>query len=105
MRWCSVYEIDYSPDLRCIHEEVFGPHVANFRTDVELLLEAGAAVQVRDVAELERTLVELLRDPARRDELGRRAVELIRANQGATGRTRALIEPLVQHAVRVAGPR
>jgi len=23
-----VYEIDYDPDLRCIHEEVFGPHVA-----------------------------------------------------------------------------
>jgi aldehyde dehydrogenase (NAD+) len=23
-----VYEIDYAPDLRCIHEEVFGPHVA-----------------------------------------------------------------------------
>lgn len=84
---------------------VFGPHVANFRTDVELLLEAGAAVQVRDVAELERTLVDLLRDPARRDELGRRAVELIRANQGATGRTRALIDPLLRHAVRVAAPR
>ena len=23
-----VYEIDHDPDLRCIHEEVFGPHVA-----------------------------------------------------------------------------
>jgi aldehyde dehydrogenase (NAD+) len=23
-----VYEVDYDPDLRCIHEEVFGPHVA-----------------------------------------------------------------------------
>jgi len=23
-----VYEIEYDPDLRCIHEEVFGPHVA-----------------------------------------------------------------------------
>jgi len=23
-----VYEIDYDPELRCIHEEVFGPHVA-----------------------------------------------------------------------------
>ena len=26
-----VYEIEYSPDLRCIHEEVFGPHVALMR--------------------------------------------------------------------------
>ncbi|WP_436924527.1 aldehyde dehydrogenase family protein [Halosimplex amylolyticum] len=23
-----VYEVEYDPDLRCIHEEVFGPHVA-----------------------------------------------------------------------------
>ena len=23
-----VYEVDYDPELRCIHEEVFGPHVA-----------------------------------------------------------------------------
>jgi aldehyde dehydrogenase (NAD+) len=23
-----VYEIEYDPDLRCLHEEVFGPHVA-----------------------------------------------------------------------------
>ncbi|MFB6140336.1 MAG: aldehyde dehydrogenase family protein [Halosimplex sp.] len=32
-----VYEIDYDPDLRCIHEEVFGPHVAliEYSGDVE----------------------------------------------------------------------
>jgi aldehyde dehydrogenase (NAD+) len=32
-----VYEIDYDPDLRCIHEEVFGPHVAllKYSGDVE----------------------------------------------------------------------
>ena len=32
-----VYEIDYAPDLRCIHEEVFGPHVAliQYAGDIE----------------------------------------------------------------------
>jgi aldehyde dehydrogenase (NAD+) len=32
-----VYEIDYAPDLRCIHEEVFGPHVAllEYSGDIE----------------------------------------------------------------------
>ncbi|WP_255150517.1 aldehyde dehydrogenase family protein [Halorarius halobius] len=36
-----VYEIDYSPDLRCIHEEVFGPHVAllEYSGDVERAVE------------------------------------------------------------------
>jgi 3-deoxy-D-manno-octulosonic-acid transferase len=77
---------------------VFGPHVANFRTDVELLLEAGAAVQVRDVDELERVLIELFRDADRRADLGRRAVAMIRENQGATERTRRLIEPLLLRA-------
>ncbi|MEF8853811.1 MAG: aldehyde dehydrogenase family protein [Haloarculaceae archaeon] len=32
-----VYEVDYDPDLRCIHEEVFGPHVAliEYEGDIE----------------------------------------------------------------------
>ena len=36
-----VYEIDYDPDLRCITEEVFGPHVAliEYDGDVEEALE------------------------------------------------------------------
>ncbi|MDY6817952.1 MAG: aldehyde dehydrogenase family protein [Halobacteriales archaeon] len=36
-----VYEIDYDPDLRCIHEEVFGPHVAlmEYSGDIERAVE------------------------------------------------------------------
>ncbi|NIS32671.1 MAG: aldehyde dehydrogenase family protein, partial [Actinobacteria bacterium] len=36
-----VYEIDYDPDLRCIHEEVFGPHVAlmSYSGDIERAVE------------------------------------------------------------------
>jgi len=36
-----VYEIDYDPDLRCIHEEVFGPHVAllEYAGDIERAVE------------------------------------------------------------------
>jgi len=35
-----VYEVDYSPDLRCIHEEVFGPHVAlmSYAGDVDVAI-------------------------------------------------------------------
>ncbi|MEF8757625.1 MAG: aldehyde dehydrogenase family protein, partial [Halobacteriales archaeon] len=36
-----VYEIDYDPELRCIHEEVFGPHVAliEYSGDIERAME------------------------------------------------------------------
>jgi aldehyde dehydrogenase (NAD+) len=36
-----VYEIDYSPDIRVIHEEVFGPHVAlmSYSGDIEEAVE------------------------------------------------------------------
>jgi 3-deoxy-D-manno-octulosonic-acid transferase len=74
---------------------VFGPHVFNFRTDVELLLGSEAALQVRDVADLERTLERLFVDVDLRRSLGERAVELIVRNQGATERTPALLEPLL----------
>src|SRR5262249_28752485 len=39
---------------------VFGPHVWNFRDTVNLLLEAKAALQVRDAAELETVVRRLL---------------------------------------------
>ena len=36
-----VYEVDYDPELRCIHEEVFGPHVAlmEYSGDIERAVE------------------------------------------------------------------
>ena len=75
---------------------VFGPHVANFRTDVELLLLGEAAIQVRDRTELTSRLGELLRDAELRESLGRRAVEVIRRNQGATDRTLELLRPILR---------
>lgn len=78
---------------------VFGPYTSNFRTDVELLLEAGAVVQVPDAAGLGRALESLFRDPALRAELGARAVALIRGNQGATARTLDLIAPILDRSV------
>ncbi len=74
---------------------VFGPHVANFRTDVDLLLHAGAAVQVADRRALAATLAELFRRPDRRADLGARAREVIAANRGATGRTLDLVASLL----------
>jgi 3-deoxy-D-manno-octulosonic-acid transferase len=74
---------------------LFGPHTFNFRTDVELLLGAGAVVQVADRAELQLRLRELLAAPDLRRELGARARRVIAENQGATLRTLLHVGPLV----------
>lgn len=70
---------------------VFGPHVWNFRDAARRLVEAGGAVMVRDAAGLEQELAGLLADPDRRAKMGAAARELVRAQQGATGRTLDLI--------------
>jgi 3-deoxy-D-manno-octulosonic-acid transferase len=74
---------------------VFGPYTANFRNDVELLLSASAAIQVAGDGELAEVLARLLSDPEERSRLGTQAVALITRNQGATGRTLDLLDPLL----------
>src|SRR5262249_15342456 len=74
---------------------VFGPHVSNFRTDVDLLLRAKAALQVRGRAELEHRPRDLFADTALREDLGKRACQVITENQGATIRTLERIAPLL----------
>jgi 3-deoxy-D-manno-octulosonic-acid transferase len=78
---------------------VTGAHTHNFHAIVELMNEAGALVQLpalEDAAasdELAYVFEKLLASPAEREELGRRARELITANQGAAARTMQLITP------------
>ncbi|HEX7469437.1 MAG TPA: 3-deoxy-D-manno-octulosonic acid transferase [Verrucomicrobiae bacterium] len=73
---------------------VFGPNMQNFAEVVRNLLAQGGAVQVRDAAELEKVLGELLADPARCEQLGRQAQKVVRQNLGAIGRT---VEMIVKH--------
>ncbi len=76
---------------------VTGAHTHNFHAIVELMNEAGALVQLpalEDAAagdELAYVFERLLASPAERAELGRRAKQLITANQGAADRTMQLI--------------
>ena len=78
---------------------VTGAHTHNFHAIVELMNEAGALVQLpalEDAAasdELAFVFEKLLASPAEREELGRRAKQLITANQGAADRTMQLITP------------
>jgi 3-deoxy-D-manno-octulosonic-acid transferase len=87
---------------------VTGAHTHNFHAIVELMNEAGALVQlpVLDDAvasdEIAYVFEKLLASPAEREELGRRAKQLITANQGAAERTMQLIAPLFSSETRAS---
>lgn len=80
---------------------VTGAHTHNFHAIVDLMNEAGALVQLPALEgavasdELAYVFEKLLSDPAEREELGRRAKQLITANRGAADRT---IKLLAAHA-------
>ena len=72
---------------------IFGPHMQNFHDIVRIFLNHNAAIQVKDAAELERVVGELLGDPARRAALGRQAAAAVAENLGAVERTVEMILP------------
>ncbi len=73
---------------------VFGPNMQNFAETVRNLLAQDGAVQVRDGAELETALSQLLANDTRREEIGRHAQQVVRENLGAVDRT---VEMIVEH--------
>ncbi len=82
---------------------VFGPNMQNFTAIAQNFVQSRGAVQVRDTAELERAVGDLLADPARREELGRNAQRVVRENAGGVERTVAMIVPhLAQEETYVA---
>jgi 3-deoxy-D-manno-octulosonic-acid transferase len=70
---------------------VFGPNMQNFKDVARSLVRGGGAVQVDDAEELEKTLGDLLADEPRCAELGRNALQVVRSNEGAVGRTVEMI--------------
>ncbi len=68
-----------------------GPHTFNFSQATEDAIAAGAALRVRDAAELERKAAELLQDPKRCEAMSRAGLAFCASHQGAAGRTLALI--------------
>ena len=72
----------------------FGPHVFNFAAVSQILIEAGAAVQVADASVLADQVITWLEDASRRAEVGERGRRVVERNRGALGRLLALIPPL-----------
>ncbi len=73
---------------------VTGAYTHNFHAVVDLMVEAGALVQLPPVIttkEITNVFSNLLASPGDRDALGRRAKQLVTDNQGATDRTIKLI--------------
>jgi 3-deoxy-D-manno-octulosonic-acid transferase len=73
----------------------FGPNTKNFRDIVALLLQADAAVVVRDPRELTDFVRRSLSDVEFADKLGQRARDLVQAQLGATRRTIDLVTGFV----------
>jgi 3-deoxy-D-manno-octulosonic-acid transferase len=71
-----------------------GPWTHNFAEAVRSFKAADAMVEVSSGADLVETIGGWLADPASAAEMGRRAQEVVRANQGATARH---VELLLQH--------
>ena len=68
-----------------------GPRMTNFREIIRTLTEAGAVRKVETHSDLIAAAVELLQDPAQRENLAAAARAWHEANQGATERTLAVL--------------
>jgi 3-deoxy-D-manno-octulosonic-acid transferase len=71
---------------------VFGPHMENFREIRDIFLQARAAIEVRDSAELAAAVDHLLTDSKFAAELGARARQVVEQNAGATDRVLAYLQ-------------
>jgi 3-deoxy-D-manno-octulosonic-acid transferase len=73
---------------------VTGNHTENFR-DIVALFQSRDAVRIVGLAELPLTLMQLLADDNERRALGRRALETIQSQMGATSRTLDALKTLI----------
>ena len=76
---------------------IVGPHTENFRDIVDLFTRAGA-VDVIPREKFADELLHLLDTEQKRALLGRHALEVVRANSGATARTAEVIAGFLHHA-------
>jgi 3-deoxy-D-manno-octulosonic-acid transferase len=80
-----------------------GAHTENFR-DIIGIFERAAAVKVVGLETFAGELLRLLDDAAARQELGRRAAEVVKQQRGATERTLAELEKLLAAPGRLRQP-
>jgi 3-deoxy-D-manno-octulosonic-acid transferase len=74
---------------------LIGPHTFNFSAVTKDAIDAGAALRVQNAAMMISEGLGLLRDDARRHAQGEHALAFARQHRGATGRTLAVLRPLI----------
>lgn len=74
---------------------IIGPYMFNFRDIAGLFLKEKACVLVHNRGELVAAIRNLLNNPDKMEELGRRAVNLIEKNKGASERNIKLIKTMI----------
>ncbi|MBN1918847.1 MAG: 3-deoxy-D-manno-octulosonic acid transferase [Verrucomicrobia bacterium] len=62
---------------------IFGPYMDNFEEAAGLLVKAGGGMVVHSPDELRQAILDLLADPRRADEMGRRARDAVLSHMGA----------------------
>ena len=70
---------------------VFGPHVFNFKEEVDLLLRNDAARMVESEEELHNTIEYLIKNPDAANEMGIKAQKVINEERGATEKNMGII--------------
>lgn len=70
---------------------LFGPQMQNFQAARDLLLDCGGAVELQASDALASVVLALLRDPRRRRQLGREALDAVAENRGALQRLLELL--------------
>ena len=73
-----------------------GPHTFNFEEITRSLIEQGGAERVADSEQLGHDVLQLLRDPDKRQRMGRAAQQVFERERGAVGRIMQLIDMLLQ---------
>ena len=73
-----------------------GPHTFNFEEITRSLIDQGGAERVADNQQLGQDVLQLLRDPDKRQRMGRAAQQVFERERGAVGRIMQLIDTLLQ---------
>lgn len=75
---------------------LFGPYMHNFRDIAELFISAGAALEVSSIAELERSIAQLIANPGEYAQIAVKAGKIIEDNRGATLKTMEYLDELME---------
>ena len=75
---------------------IFGPHTYNFATMSQSMIKCGGGKVVADESDFFHVMVEFLGQKSKREQIGRRAEEFVKQNQGALDRVMGILKPYIE---------